>query len=124
MPELRPAARLAYALGLTLMLLLGSSLVALRGITMLGHIAAAKVEAGLNTVHPPLAHSHSGTAPLKERFEHCLLCFAQLVETSNAKDPIVKRLEITHLRQLQLYATYTRNQFFQTVAPRGPPILI
>jgi hypothetical protein len=122
MPEPRPApTRLAYALGLVLMLLLSSSLIALRGVAMLGHMAV-KTEAGLNTVHSPLGHSHSGQPQPKPQghFEHCPLCFTYMVAVPGLEETLSRWLETRHTT-LELYAAQARKEFLHVLAARAPP---
>lgn len=119
-PQPTPLHR-AMVAGLVLMLILTSTLVALRGIAMMNHMALLDQATHCSTPQPS---AHAPSSLPKSHLEHCSLCFAQWIETSSAEDLTVKRLEVTHLRRLHLYAAQAKNEFLQTVVPRGPPGLL
>ncbi|MER3554819.1 MAG: DUF2946 domain-containing protein [Meiothermus sp.] len=111
--------RAIFAVGLAVMLLFTSTLIALRGVAMLNHIALAGQE--IQTAHSQMEHQHGTKPKAQNHLEHCQLCFAQLVEVPGAEDGSVKRLNAEHIKRLWLYAAQARDEFLQSVAARGPP---
>ncbi|MBF6594300.1 MAG: DUF2946 domain-containing protein [Thermaceae bacterium] len=112
---LRP---LGAALGLVLTLLLSSTLVALRGVAMQGHMA---VDPQPQAIQPAPGHRHHATPKTHSHLEHCLLCFTQLVEVPGIEAALASSWVLQYTPWLWLYEAQARDLFLQSVAARGPP---
>lgn len=105
--------RLSLVASLVGLLLLSSSLIALRGLIM-AHPQDNPAKNG-HAMH------HGAKADQARSPEHCLLCFTHLVEASSLEDALVRRASPRFASHLWLGQAGAKDEFLKSIAARGPP---
>lgn len=119
--EVKPGARrrphhLSLVAGLVAVVVLSSSLIAVRG-ALMAHPQDNPAKTS-HAMHQAKA-SQSQHSP-----EHCQLCFTHLVEASGIEDTLVKRVHMQFAQHLWLGQAQAKDQFLKAIAARGPPTYV